>query len=223
MKDDLKFITVGIRYLRSFRITDISGAIIDSILHDSDSPFSKDYFPYVDENSVRDKTLFNDDNEYLRITTDDLIFRLAVGKDMLTKHQQIKEKIIKYIEKILLQYEINNIKRIGIIFTHQARDNSEKYTKLIESYTNNEIKDPESISLTFTKKNYDIKGIINKGVNNYQNQIYSFTKVDKSFSYQLDFQYYFDPVVEDIRDCSTDKILDESKRFLESEFYKWIK
>ena len=82
LKNNIIGLTVGIRFNRSFRIPDVSGDIIDNVLYSDKSPFGTKFFPKVQENSNREKTLFNpQSSEYLRINTDDVILGIAVDND----------------------------------------------------------------------------------------------------------------------------------------------
>lgn len=38
----------------------------------------------------------------------------------------------------------------------------------------------------------------------------------------LDYQYYYEPAIEDLRECFTEKILEDAKSFLENNFYNWL-
>ncbi|MDD3003258.1 MAG: hypothetical protein PHS06_05330, partial [Candidatus Shapirobacteria bacterium] len=58
--------------------------------------------------------------------------------------------------------------------------------------------------------------------NDYINTIY-LLKDTKDFLYtELDYQYFFEPTLEDLRDCGLKNILNKSKDFLINEYYKWL-
>ncbi len=223
LKKNIIGITIGIRYGRSFRVPDISGDIIDHILYSEDTPFGTGFFPNVQENSNREKTLFNKEtSEYLRINSDDFILAIEINNDFDKKFKWLKKEVIPYFANHLFKnYKIKNIKRFGIIFSHKIQKNK-KLTNTIETFTNNEITDADNVSISFSKKAATTESLFRKGVNDYKNRIYNFQEFNESIQVDLDYQYYYEPIIEDLRECFIDKILDEANTFLENNFYKWI-
>ena len=223
LTDNIIGITVGIRYAKSFRIPDISGDVIDNILYGSESPFSKEFFPRVQENSAREKTLFNPNtDEYLRLNTDDLIIGISVRGNFEEKFNWVKEEVLGYFQNTLFtKFNIKNIRRLGIIYAHKvSKDN--RFTKLVSSLTNNSITSAEKINVSFSQKSAATEALIRKKVNDYQNTIYNFAEMENALQAQLDYQYYYEPVIEDLRECFTDKILSDSRNYLENNYYSWL-
>ncbi len=223
LKNNIIGITLGIRFNRSFRIPDISGDIIDNVLYSAKTPFGTSFFPKVQENSSREKTLFNaKTSEYLRINTDDLILGVGVENDFEKKFNWIKNDVLPYFQNELFKnYEIKNIRRVGIIFSHKIGKNK-KLTEAVASFTENKVSDADNISVSFSKKASATEALFRKGVNDYKNRIYNFQELKEAVYADLDYQYYYEPAIEDLRECFTDKILDEAKNFLENTFYKWL-
>lgn len=223
LKNNIIGITLGIRFNRSFRIPDISGDIIDNVLYSEKTPFGTSFFPKIQENSNREKTLFNPKtSEYLRINTDDLILGVEVKNDFDEKFDWIKNDILLYFQNELFKtYKIKNIRRLGIIFFHKIGKNK-KLTESISSFTENEVSDADNISVSFSKKASATESFFRKGVSDYKNRIYNFQELKEAVYTDLDYQYYYEPAIEDLRECFTDKILDEAKNFLENNFYKWL-
>ena len=223
LKNNIIGIILGIRFNRSFRIPDISGDMIDNVLYSSKTPFGTKFFPKVQENSSREKTLFNPNtSEYLRINTDDLILGIGVENDFEKKFNWIKEDVLPYFQNELFKsYEIKNIRRLGIIFSHKIGKNK-KLTEAVASFTENEVSDADNISVSFSKKASATEALFRKGVNDYKNRIYNFQELKEAVYADLDYQYYYEPAVEDLRECFADKILDEAKNFLGNTFYKWL-
>lgn len=223
LKNNIIGITIGIRFNRSFRIPDISGDIIDNILYSDKSPFNTSYFPKVQENSNREKTLFNPKtSEYLRINTDDLILGTEIENDFDKKFKWLKDDVLPYFQNELFKvYEIKNIRRLGIIFSHKIGKNK-KLSEVITSFTENEVSEADNISFSFSKKAPATEALFRKGVNDYKNRIYNFQELKEAVYADLDYQYYYEPAIEDLRECFTGKILDDAKSFLEDNFYKWL-
>ena len=223
LKNNIIGLTVGIRFNRSFRIPDVSGDIIDNVLYSDKSPFGTKFFPKVQENSNREKTLFNpQSSEYLRINTDDVILGIAVDNDFDKKFNWLKNNVLPYFQNELFRtYEIQNIRRFGIIFSHKISKNK-KLTEAVSSFTENEITDADNINVSFSKKDPATEALFRKGVNDYKNRIYNFQELKEAVYADLDYQYYYEPAIEDLRECFIDKILDDAKSFLENNFYKWL-
>lgn len=223
LKNNIIGITIGIRYSRSFRIPDIPGEIIDHILYSSKTPFGTEFFPNVQENSNREKTLFNrKTSEYLRINTDDLILAIEINNDFDKKFKWLKEDVIPYFANELFRnYKIQNIKRFGIIFSHKIQKNK-KLTNAVALFTNSEITDADNINVSFSKKAAATEALFRKGVNDYKNRIYNFQEFKEAIQADLDYQYYYEPTIEDLRECFVDKVLDDANNFLENNFYNWL-
>lgn len=216
-------LTLGIRFKRSFRIPDISGDLIDNILYSEKTPFGTNFFPNVQENSAREKTLFNPKtSEYLRINTDDFILGIEVNNEFDKKFNWLKKEVLKYYQEELFKtYEIKNIRRLGIIFSHKI-NRTKKLTQLVSSLTENKITSADGISFSFSRKEPSSQALFRKGVNDYKNTIYNFLELKEAVQADFDYQYYYEPVIEDLREGFTEKILDSAKTFLEDNFYKWL-
>lgn len=227
LKNNITGIKLGIRFNRSFRIPDISGDIIDNILYNDKTPFGTDFFPGIQEKTNREKILLHSDKEgnvdrYLRINTDDLIFAFEINNNFEEKYDWLKDKVLTYFKnELFLTYKIKNIRRLGIIFSHKIGKNK-KLSDTVVSFTEKEISDADNISFSFSKKALDREAFCKRGVNDYKNRIYNFKELKEAIYADLDYQYYYEPAVEDLRECFADKILEGAKSFLENNFYKWV-
>lgn len=223
MKDNIIGLVLGIRFVRSFRVSDISGDIMDHILNSDQSPFGPSIFPHIQENSRREKTLYNyETSEYLRINTDDIILGFNIEKNFETKYAWLKNEVLPYFkDHLMLKYKINNITRIGIVFIHRITKNN-KINESIGLLTNNVIKDVENVSVSFSKKAATTEALYRKNVNDYKNVIYNFVEIENELQASLDYQYYYLPAVADMRECSSEKVLDDAKYLLENSYYSWL-
>jgi len=223
MKENIIGLVLGIKFARSFRVSDISGDIIDHILNDEQSPFEPSIFPRIQENSRREKTLYNDEtSEYLRINTDDIILGITVDKNFETKYEWLKNKVLPYFkEHLMLKFKINNITRIGVVFIHRITKNK-KINESIGLLTNEAVKDVENVSVSFSKKAPTTEALYRKNVNDYKNVIYNFVEIENELQASLDYQYYYSPAVADLRECSSEKVLEDAKALLENNYYSWL-
>ncbi len=216
-------ITLGIRYAKSFRIPDIAGEIVDSILYGRNSPFDPKVFPRIQENSARERTLYNPETtEYFRINTDDIIIGLTVDNDFDKKVSWFIDKIFPYLKNdIFPKYEIKNIKRIGIIFDHKISKQKE-IEEAISVLTKKNLYEVDNVNISFSKKTASSEALYRKGVGDYKNVIYSFFEENEALLARLDYQYYYKPVVEDLRDCFGERVLNDAQGFLIGTYHKWI-
>lgn len=223
LQNNIIGITIGIRFARSFRIPDISGNIIDNILYGEKTPFGTKFFPKVQENSNREKTLYNSTtSEYLRINTDDLILGIEIDNDFQKKFDWLKSDVLNYFKDTLFrEYKIKNIRRVGIIFSHKISKNR-KLNEAVSLITEKALDDVDNVSISFSKKLVATEALYRKDVSDYKNTIYNFDEMKEAIYSALDYQYYYEPAIEDLRDCFVDKIFDDAKSFLENNYYKWL-
>ncbi|HNV61815.1 MAG TPA: hypothetical protein PKN54_02610 [Candidatus Cloacimonas acidaminovorans] len=224
LKNKIIGISIGIRFVRTFRISDISGDIIDNILHCDKSPFDIKYFPKIKENNSREKILLNDEtNDYFRINTDDLILSISVNENFDKKINFIQNSVIPYYKETLFKkYKIENIKRIGIIFHHKL-DKIEKMNSLVKDLTSEKVSEVNNINLSFSKKLPTTEGMISKDVNNFKNTIYTFEQQSDEIFFNFDYQCYYEPALQDLRDTDIDSIIETSSKYLEENVYNnWL-
>lgn len=222
--DKITELTFGIRFKRSFRIADKSGEIIDDILTSLQSPFSSTTFPQI-QTSKLEKVIFNEQTgDYLRINTDDLILTFHVNHDFENKFEWLKLNVAKkyFQEQLFRKFNIQNIRRIGIVFAHELAK-SNKLRDSIPALTNHLVDAPNETSLSFSKKTPASEALVRKNVNDYKNSIYILQETDDAFKANFDFQHYYEPIIEDLRDCHLDQIFDSAKNGLEKSFHPWLK
>lgn len=223
LKKKVVGLTLGIRFNRSFRVKDISGEIIDDVLYGSKSPFDAKFFPRVQE-TTREKIIFNEKtNDYLRINTDDIILGVSVDENFDEKFNWLKDEVAVYFKDVLFKnFELKNIRRVGIIFAHKI-DKTTNLDNAVKLLTKDKVHTVDNVSISFSKKLPATEGLFRQGVNDYKNTIYNMTEMDDSVLAELDYQYYYNPPIEDLRECSVDKVFNEAKDFLEGSYYDWLK
>lgn len=223
LKEKIVGITFGIRFNRSFRVPEISGEMIDDILYGNKTPFGTEFFPKVQE-TAREKTLFNNKtNEYLRINTDDIILGIEIKDDFEKKFEWLKSEVLTYFKDILFKdYGLKNIRRVGIVFSHKV-EKDPNLDSAIKVLTKDKIDAVDNVNISFSKKLPATDALIRKNVNDYKNTIYNITEMDNAILAELDYQYYYNPPIEDLRECFVDKVLADAKTFLEGSYYNWLK
>ena len=223
LKQKIVGITFGIRFNKSFRVPEISGEMIDDILYGNKTPFGTEFFPKVQE-TAREKTLFNNKtNEYLRINTDDIILGIEVKDNFEEKFNWLKNEVLTYFKETLFKdYGVKNIRRVGIVFSHKVEKDS-NLDSAIKVLTKNKIDSVENVSISFPKKLAATESLFRKDVNDYKNTIYNINEMESAVLAELDYQYYYNPPIEDLRECFIDKVLADAKTFLEGSYYNWLK
>ena len=223
MLNTITNITIGIRYARSFRILDVAGEVIDDILYSSDSPFGVKFFPKITEDVNRERILFNPETKnVLRINTDDLILRIKV-QDFERDFKKIVDDFIPYFKDEVFQtFKIHKIRRFGVIYSHSLPITKD-LNSIISEFSKQNVKEPNNTRLYFSQKLSVPEAQFRKGLNDYFNTIYTFTQIEDELLADLDFQRYFEPNVEDIRDSEPEQCLEDSKKFLTEKFHSWLK
>lgn len=221
--DNIFRLTIGIRFDKSFRVLDIAGKIVDTVLNGQNSPFDQDFFPIFLEGQMREKALRNEStNDYLSINDSNLIFSVRVDNDYSEKIIWLKEKVVPFFEKeIFKNHKIQNICRIGFIFHHKLS----KFEKL-KSYVNqfgdiDQNFEPENINLVFSKKIHAQEADYNKDIKDYRNTIFTFREnKENDLIAEMDFQHFFIPVSADLSECGAEKIVNDAEAYLKNIFYK---
>jgi len=218
LTENIQDVTIGIRFNRSFRVKDVLGAFTDQLVYEKTSPLNG----YFDEQNQdgKEMRLISQKGSYLRLNTDDIIFKHVCEKSF-DKEMKFIEKYCDFITKVLKDYKVGNINRIGIIFTHHIKDDAKKFNEIIKGLTGNHISDTQDFSLSFSKKLATTDGSIKKGVKDYKNVIYLFKKLEKDkMGIGLDCQKYFMPPLEKAEDLDYKSFLGESENTLGKHFMK---
>ncbi len=91
------------------------------------------------------------------INSDDIILGINVDSsdskiDFEARLNWLQTDVINYFKDTLFQkFKIKNIRRIGIVFTHEIQKN-EKLSEAIKLLTESKVTDANNISVTFAKK-----------------------------------------------------------------------
>jgi hypothetical protein len=135
MKEMVVEVALGVRHRRSFHVPEIVGSVVDHIINDNASPFHKTIYNRTDalmdgfENRGR-VLISRDEASTLAIDIDSVVFDTKC--DNLAKTiDEIKETHIPYLAKnVFARFKIENINRLGIVFTFLEKDTS-RLDKLI--------------------------------------------------------------------------------------------
>lgn len=218
MSINVKNIVFGIKYVRSFRVPDIAGEIVDDVLREKKSPFDDKYFPRVAQNEHGARVLYSDDHsDRFSIGRDDIVVSLTI--DDFEKATKKINRILEYIVHIITKYEIKRIQRFGVIFRYELKDKKAIHKK-IKELSGSQIADPNDLIIRFSKKLRTLKGYAVRGKDDYRNSIYTFEISNSDESYvDVDYQYYFGPIVEDVRETkpSLSEFFESAKTFMRQE------
>ena len=220
MEDKINRITIGIRFRRSFRITDISGKVVDSLLHDENSPFSENFFKEVGETTSKGKILLSEKQDFLSIDIDSLVLSLNTN-NLESTLEKIQNVYFPYFSKVIFnEFEIYNVNRLGIIFEHKV-ENLSSVDEIIKKLSSNKIEVPDNLELRFSKKLPTNVGLITKDVIDFYNAIFTYQKNSSGLDVKLDYQLYFSPEIATIEDVEFGKFVDSAKNYLKNNFYNW--
>lgn len=219
----VKNITIGIRHKRIFRIRDNFGKFIDCILHNSDSPFSIKFFPFIDEKLSDSVILHNENDEHFHINTDDFILKLKTEDDFKKSVSHIVNNILPFIKKRIFNItKIDDITRVGIVFSLEFFS-KDKISDLISYFTNKNIEKINNFDMRFTRKLPIDESLTKKGVNDYINIIYTFVNKKDKMLINFDYQRYFSPELKDINDFDLGNFVESAVANLNNTYDKWLK
>lgn len=223
MTQNVTNITIGIKYIRSFRIQNIHGEIIDSIIRAENTPFKSSEYRIVFDTNNEGKILSNEDgSKSISIDRDNIVIKFDTNTPKET-FNQLQKKIIPFItDKIFKKYKIEGINRIGVIFTHKISKLKE-VEQITSKITNQKVVDPNSLLIRFSKKSLDLKGKATSEKNDYKNTIYTFEKTKDGIIADVDRQKYFEPALKDMRDAGLNDFFLETKAYLKQYIYPWLK
>lgn len=222
MQDSITNIVFGIRYVRSFRIPQITGQIVDDVLRSQKSPFDDKVFPKVLEDVNGGRRLCSDTGEsWISVTKDDLVLSWEIT-DFKKDFDFFKTALLPYMVGLISDYNISRISRFGTIFRHKVQ-NRQLAGHVAKQLTKDSISDPNDFLARFSKKLPTVEGVAIKEKSDYRNVIYTFESTDGGLFIDIDYQYLFEPHLGDIRAAalSPNDFFLSAKRFVEDQ-YKWI-
>jgi hypothetical protein len=219
-------LTCGIRYERTFRVSDIAGSIFDTILHSTCTPFGTDFFPKYQEISNQDRMLLNDEREhYFRISTSDIIFQYKIFQEDGLDGQMnwFKNDAMQFvINEILSKNKIKNIIRIGFMIDHII-EGENLGGKILQQLSNGEMNTADQFTLRFGNKDITADGLTKKGVDDYVNRLTTIKENDENkYKITYDYQYYFIPKYDDLKDWDINAFFDKALSKLDNKFYELI-
>jgi len=221
MEQKITKITMGIRFRRSFRVSDRLGEIIDFFLRDENSPFKdKLKFDKVGDTSNKGMVLIDEEGNTLSIDIDSLVLSVK-NSNLESTLKKFKDVYFPYFKNgVLKNFEIENFNRLGVIFEHELEDTS-LINNAIKTISSNNIEVPDNCELRFSKKIPTSSALTNKGVVDFSNVILTYNKNSKGLNVKIDYQLYFSPEIAKANDLEFDKFIESSKNFLKDSFYKW--
>ena len=212
---------VGIRFARSFRIPDIAGEIVDEILHGDKTPFGTNFFPNINDYPDEKFLFHKDSKDFFRINSDEIVLKISI-RNIEKDFKNLLEVLIPYLAtNIISKYKIKNFSRFGIIFSHKF-NSSKILHDLVKNFSNGKIEEPNNVHLSFTKK-LASSGSNISGVQDNINTIFSFIKVENKMIAELDYQKYFSPLREDIRDAKIEEFINDARKYLVNEVHPLLK
>lgn len=223
MYKNVKNITIGIRFVRTFHLPEIAGKITDDVLRSKKSPFGEKFFEYVTTDREGGRVLHRGEvnNTTLIINKDDIIFSLDI-EDFEGDFKKLQETYLPYIvDQIILGNQLSRVQRLGVIFRHSL-ENSSFSDNTVKSITDSKVDSPNDLIIRFSKKIGTMEGQAVRGKHDYKNAIFTFEYDSKNLFIDIDYQQYFHPIKEDVRDAKPYDFLVSAKSYIEKQ-YEWLK
>jgi hypothetical protein len=225
-QDNISQLTLGIRFEKSFRVSDITGQIFDNVLHDNSSPFGTDFFPNYQAFGAHDRWLFNGDRgHHLRITTSDVIFQYTIqaSSNLEKESNWFKQDATNFIiDKVFKENRIKNIMRVGFMISHRLQGENVG-GRVLDKLTSGDIRTADQFTLRFGNKDATADGMSKSGVNDYINKITTIKQVSEAeYDITLDFQYYFLPSIDNLHGWDITSFYIRAMNNLSDKFYPMI-
>ena len=226
-REKISQLICGIRFEKSFRIGDIIGQIFDTVLHDRATPFGTDFFPRYQELNTQERSLVNyEKGYYLKVNSSDIIFQYSLHDSTERQNEEIewfKNDALNFIiDKIVFANRIKNIKRFGFMISHSI-DGENLGGNVLNQLTSGEIINADQFTLRFGDKDITAEGFVKSGVDDYVNKITTIKQTgEKEFSIILDYQYYFLPELNDLKDWNLNHFFEKAFYYLDKKFYDMI-
>jgi hypothetical protein len=223
----LKKLVFGIRFEKTFRILDIMGHTIDTILHDKSSPFSTVFFPSLEELGSQDRILINrEKGHFLRLTPSDIIFNYSLQSNDNKIEKEINwfqnDALEFIIDKLIKNNKVKDIMRIGIMFMHEIEAENIG-GKVISKLINKEKFNADQFTLSYGNKDKTIEGLVKKGVDDYINKITIIKQIsDNNYDFTLDYQYHFSPYLDYLTEWNNITFFDRAYTYLNDQFYSMV-
>jgi hypothetical protein len=227
LKDYLTGIAIGVKYRNNFSIEDHSGSIVDEILYRNNSPLNYITFPITSGANSTQKNLYNPETGDSFIVNKNNII-LDIGFTEKIPKESYRELIDEYF-KIITQkiYKIVNIQGIhlvGIVHKYSITDESSAQT-IYNNFKNITFDDATSITVNFIKKNILPDTKIKKDYKDYENIICTLSMTHdrkKEYSFQVDYQHIFNPLLDSIIDIDYKKFVDKVIYYNTNTINNWI-
>jgi hypothetical protein len=219
-------VTVGIRFQKLFRISDIIGSLFDIVLHDPSTPFGTTFFPNFHEFGPHDRMLYSLENSRsLRINTSDIIFQYTFTTPE-TRQEELdwfKNHALNFIiNELVKKNQITNIQRFGYMMTHICEPNNVG-GKVMSLLTNGEQDTADQFTLRFGSKSATPLGKLKSGVSDYINSINTIKQISPThYDFTLDYQYYFSPEIRTFEDWNIQEFFRFAENNLKEKFYPMI-
>lgn len=221
--ENLKSITIGVRYQINNSIEDNLGKITDEILFTKNTPFPPEFF--TEARSGADLKLLSAVNKetYLLLKNTDTIFNNIIVNNEIDLDKEF-DKFNQYIYKaVLTKYKIKRLIRYGIIYNF-CIDNKNVISSIQKYYLKDMIDNVNQFDLIFSKKFPTIENIVKKTKDDYTNIIYKISKKpdEEKLYVSIDYQEVYIPKVSRIELKPINEFFNRSKQKIKSNVFKWI-
>lgn len=217
-------LVIAIRFGPKFSVEDNLGKIVDSILYSKDAYFNPTMFPRV--LSDGEKRLYNESSsDSLRVNARGIILEIYFeGQKKVDDIPEILDRFHRdIVTGILKEFKINRIARLGFIRKYRFCDEELSKT-FVSKVIGSTLDGVNDLNLRFAKKYMTQEAMTKKGVNDYNNVIYSITKkIDSDdLLISVDYQSYYDPPLETASQIDFPVFLKRVETYNSENFLKWF-
>ncbi|WP_296110664.1 hypothetical protein [uncultured Alistipes sp.] len=194
----------GIRFTKGFHVEDQMGAIVDDILYTDGSKFNELLFPELQRGDGIRRLINKNNNCQLTITPSDFIFEYKIISDFQKEFDDYLSEFNRIINQIFVSYKIKNIVRFGFIIGSELDQEDDLLSSVIGNIKINYSNTPQdALSLRFNIINKTPIKIGREVTQDFDNTIITYDKASKEskYSFSVDYQKFFNPPLEFIKDA----------------------
>ena len=221
---EIERIALGVRFEPRFEIFDNVGKTVDSVLRSAGTPFGPSVFPQSQSTPTKHHLTNEDSENSLRFSHQDAILDFTVNTRNIESIEKLAAGYEDFVLAPLRDAGLRGIQRYGILF-RLAECGTLLHESPVRHYLGEDFDSANSLQLRFTRRLPVMEAVAKKDINDFKNAIYSVEQTDEgSVSIQVDYQEYFDPVLDASawKSKPYGKFADRGVVYLLGEFQDWL-
>lgn len=221
----IKSVVLGVRYEPQYRVRDVMGTLVDTILHAAASPFNPKVFPLSETGPIAQELLNPETGNSIKINQSDTLLEFALPTTELRKISTLGKEFQNFILGPLHKLcGVSRIVRYGLMTRFD-----EKGTQILQRptvrYGDPDLPKSRDFVVRFSHRLPTNEGYFRKNVSDFRNVIYTMQENEGQISLSLDYQEYFTPMLE-ASEWGTHpfpSFVDDSIHYQKTTFAQWVK